>query len=138
MSTENNTASKSEPSSLVTLLGTEEISVTKRDGTVETVSVRLLPISAYPAMLAQLDDEIAMVEFYCSKPKGWAETLTLESFEQVILAGEKLNMDFFSRWAQRRIARQERLVPGITDKITSGALALPTSSPKPPSRVATR
>ena len=111
-----------------TLLGGADYPVTKLDGTVVTVLVRQLPLSDFPTLLARMEDEPSMAELYCGQKAGWAATLTLESLEKVIEAGERLNEDFFARWLARRLKRQERLMPGLTEKLM--ASAWPTSPPK--------
>lgn len=106
------------------------MTVTKLDGSTETVFVRVLPVRDFPRLLGSLEDEPAMAEVFCDQPSGWAGQLNLESLEAVVLKGEKLNEDFFSRWAQRRLARQERIMPGITDRLVQGQPASPSTSRK--------
>ena len=101
------------------------------------MKIRQLPVSLYPAFLAAQDDEPKMVELLCDRPAGWADTLTPEAFEAIVIAGETLNTDFFSRWVQRRLSRQERLLPGITETLArSAGLPSPIGSPKSPSSAA--
>ena len=120
-----------------TLLGGLEIEVTLTSGNTEQVFLRQLPIRQMPRMLAALEDENRLVELFCDKPDGWSDRLTVESFEQVILKGEALNADFFSRWVQRRLTRQEKVMPGITAQLARNAgLPLPTGSPNAPSAAA--
>ena len=120
-----------------TLLGGMEHEVTRRDGSTEKVKIRQLPVSLYPAFLAAQDDEPKMVELLCDRPAGWADTIAPEAFEAIVIAGETLNPDFFSRWVQRRLSRQERLIPGITERLAKSAgLPLPIGSPKSPSSAA--
>ncbi len=78
-------------------------------------------------------DENRLVELFCDKPEGWSDTLTVESFEKVVTEGEKLNADFFSRWVQRRLTRQEKVMPGITAQLARNAgLPSPIGSPSAP------
>lgn len=105
-------ASTPGPKPMETLLGHTDLTVTLLDGSTEQVQVRQLPIREYPAYLAAQLDEAAMVEMICAKPAGWADTLTHESIESIVTEGDRMNADFFGRWLQRRIARQERLLPG--------------------------
>ncbi len=87
----------------------------------ETVLILQLEIESFPKLLAAQDDEAKAIELYCGKPDGWAKTLTPSSHELVIAEGERINSDFFGRWVQRRLQRQERLIPGITGRAIAAA-----------------
>jgi hypothetical protein len=102
-----------------TLLGGMDAVVTLLDGSSVTVRIRQLPVKLFPRLLEAQDDESKLVELLCDQAEGWADTLTVESFEQIVTLGEGLNSDFFSRWVRRRLERQERLIPGITEKISA-------------------
>ncbi|HEV8523084.1 MAG TPA: hypothetical protein VGQ71_01185 [Terriglobales bacterium] len=117
---------------LTTLLGGETYTATRIDGTTEPVFIRQLPVKIYPVFLEAIDDEPRMVDILCDKPAGWSETMSPESFDFIATRGDALNQDFFYRWAQRRLARQEKLVPGITDRMLT-ASRLPNTSPNSPS-----
>jgi hypothetical protein len=120
-----------------TLFGGMEVEVVLTSGQTEQVFIRQLPIRQMPQMLASLEDENRLVELFCDKPEGWSDGLTVESFENVVTEGERLNADFFSRWVQRRLTRQEKVMPGITEKLAKSAgLPLPTGSPSAPSAAA--
>jgi hypothetical protein len=135
-------------SKFTTLMGGKEITVTRRDGSAESVWVRQLPIEDYPKLLLLLDDELGQVELYClvavgglrsageaqaggsrpaeqeqnwaAVPAGWAKTLRPESHELVINTAEGLNRDFFSRWMRRRMGRLELVRPGLADQVFAG------------------
>ena len=92
------------------------MTVQKLDGSSQDVFVRLVPVREFPRLLGAMEDEVELAEIFCAQPKGWADSLAPESLEAVVIRGDKLNDDFFSRWAKRRIARQERIMPGITEK----------------------
>lgn len=116
---------------MATLLGGLEITVNKLDGTTEKVKVRQLPVRLLQAYLLKMDDEAASIELFCDKPEGWADGLTLESCTAVITEGERLNGETFFAWLQRRVARQERLVPNSTGEVGKTVLSHSlTSSPK--------
>ena len=69
------------------LMGGAGVSVVREvDGvkTAETVFVRQLPIRLYPRLLESIDDESALVELYCDREKGWADSLSIESVEAVV------------------------------------------------------
>lgn len=117
-----------------TLFGGLELDATLISGQTERVFVRQIPIRQMPQMLAALEDENRLMELFCDKPEGWSDSLTVESFEKIVTEGERLNADFFSRWVQRRLTRQEKVMPGITEKIARNAgLPLPIGSPNAPS-----
>ncbi len=116
-----------------TLFGGLEVDVALTSGQTERIFIRQIPIRHMPRMLAALEDENRLVELFCDKPEGWSDGLTVESFEKVVTEGERINADFFSRWVQRRLTRQERVMPGITEKIARNAgLPLPTGSQDAP------
>lgn len=102
---------------ITTVLGGMEFPVKKRDGTEEIVKIAQLPIRKLQHYMLVIDDEAAQVELFCGQEKGWAETLTLESFDQIMVEGEKLNLDFMTRSAARANARREKIMPGAQDKI---------------------
>ena len=141
------------PNPLTTLLGGEELTLTQLDGATETVRVRQLAVRQLPQMLGALEDEARLVELYCDKPPGWADTLARASHEALIAAGERINGDIFARWVERRRKNQERLPrqnpeeqaavlsavlkarPELADLlVASAASALPASAPKPAPR----
>ena len=120
-----------------TLFGGIELEVSLVAGGTEKVFVRQIPVRLMPQMLANLEDENRLVELFCDKPDGWSDSITPESFEKVVLEGERLNSDFFSRWVHRRLTRQEKVMPGITERLARNAgLPLPTGSPSAPSAAA--
>jgi len=115
--------------SFQTLLGGQEINVTHLDDSIETVKVRQLTIKDMPRYMACFEDVEKAAELFCAKPSGWAETLTRESFMEVITAGEALNLDFLEWHAKRSQARREKVMPGLTEKIMNAAMSrLPSGS----------
>jgi len=106
-----------------TLLGGADFEVELLDGTKQTVRVRQLPISDYPKLMAAIDDESKQLELYCRQPEGWADSLKPEIIAPLIAKAEELNDAFFYPWVQRRLGRQERIMPGLVDR------ALGTRSP---------
>ena len=128
---------------MATLLGGVELDVETMTGAKLTVKVRQVPISLFPRYADCVDKEAQMIELLCSAEKDWADTLTIESCERILKAGEDLNADFFARWLQRRMERVEKMYPGKLDQMAQLvasrlATTLPTSpaaaaspSPKP-------
>lgn len=102
---------------LNTVLGGQQISITKRDGSQETVLVRELTVSELTKYAMTLDYEPKIAELFCDKPAGWADSLTRESFVAVIVKGEEMNLSFFSDWMSRRLERNRRMLPGMDEKL---------------------
>jgi hypothetical protein len=116
-----------------TLLGYSEVPVTFATGETATVKIRQLPVRLLSAYLLKIDDEAGAVELFTNQPEGWADTLTLESFEAILKEGERLNSESFFAWLRRRVERQERIAPGTTGDAGKVLLShLPTSSQKSP------
>jgi hypothetical protein len=104
--------------------GGVEIEVTYEDGTKEFVKVRQIKIiKEFDAYLRAQDDESAEVELVCSKPKGWAETLTAESFDAVAEKSQELNLPLFRNRYRRLQARSEAMNPGFMGKAIRDVLA---------------
>jgi hypothetical protein len=119
---------------LTTVCGGKDVEVKLGNGSSESVFVRQLPIKLMTQLLAALEDEPKMIELFCDRPAGWSDSLTPESFEALVSEGERINADFFGRWLQRRLKRQERLIPGITERLAQTVgLPSPIGSPKSPS-----
>jgi hypothetical protein len=109
------------------LFGGETVSVQKADGSTEEIFVRIVPIKEFPRIMVNLENESALAEIYCNKPAGWSDSLPNESIQTLINLGEKLNDDFFVSWATRRLARLNKAMPGLTERLVSNS---PTGSQK--------
>ena len=99
-----------------TLFGGEELSVSFKDGTADTVRVLQLDVDSWPKYSLIANKEKRAVELFCNKPEGWAETLAPESFDRVIEKGEEINLPFYERWCRRMDRRNEIFNPGIGEK----------------------
>jgi hypothetical protein len=111
---------------LTTIIGGADVSVTYRQTepgsqSTETVHVRQLSVRDMQTYLGVYDDEAKSVELFCSKPDGWADSLTPDSHERVMEKGQELNLPFFESWYQRRLKRTETLMPGFRKKMESAA-----------------
>lgn len=73
-------------------------------GRVETVFVRMCPLARFAdkSFLRALGNEGDLIDFYCSRPAGWNETLTVDSQEEILRLGRQLNFPTFGRWLQSR------------------------------------
>lgn len=101
------------------LLGGTEITIILLGGATEIVKVRQLPVALMGQYARAVDDESEMVELFIGRPKGWSQTITNESFEQIVEEGERLNETFFARWRERQKKRLERIAPGMVERLTS-------------------
>lgn len=99
------------------------IEVTKRDGTTETVEIRELTGRELNKWLEAVGDEGKLVELICGKPEGFADTLTLASYDEVISQGRELNEPYFYKWYQRMLERNERLSPGFSESLKRKAVS---------------
>lgn len=112
-----------------TLLGEVDVAVETLQGATEVVRVLQLPIRQMPALAACIDDEERMAALYVDKEPGWSASIKREGIEAIIAMGERLNSDFFERWLQRRMARQERVLgKGYMEKLVTSQLGPSTSA----------
>jgi hypothetical protein len=97
-------------------------------GKKEVVNVRLVPISRFGEFSFYLsrNNEGAMLELYCGKPPGWADTLTPESIEALANKGLDINGDFFSKWFVRTVKWRQATAPDAVRALAS-AFANPPS-----------
>lgn len=120
--------------SLVNIAGGVETTAAKVDGTSERVKVLSLHIKDFPRLMSAMGNECVQVDIFCGKDPGWAEKLTNDSIIKLYELGHQVNDSFFVSWGQRRIAEQEKFLPGIGAKLgfavsTSGSPSSP-SAPK--------
>lgn len=95
------------------VLGGEWVEVTFRDGTTERVWVRELTIRELMegTIFTLVANEPALVEYYCARQEGWADTLVGASHSQIMEVGEKLNHPILAGWATRRKATGDFIAP---------------------------
>jgi len=86
---------------LVVLNGGVDVKVSHTEGTSEDVKVRQLPIRQMDRWAELAGNEPALVELYCGKPEGWADTLVNEDYEMIVDLGDQLNRPIFDRWIAR-------------------------------------
>lgn len=96
--------------------------------TLEKVLIRQLEIWEFPALLDALGKEQEMIMLFCAKPKEWTKTLPRQAWVDIVTKGEEINNDFFQAWVQRQLKRQERLMPGVTDRVLKAASTSALSS----------
>jgi hypothetical protein len=127
---------KRQEQELITITGGVQMEVTYQsngNGEVkkENVKVRQIPISRIQDFIFAMGNEAALIEVYCDRPKGWADTLTMESASAIADKGQELNVPFFAAWFRRQLkwrATQEEQAPGSTTIAGSGASALAPST----------
>ena len=115
---------------LVILAGGVEIEVHHTEGETptETVKVRQLPLRRMADFGNLQANEGALIELFCNKPPNWADTLSLESAEEVVELGMRLNLDPFARWAERRLSADKQLRP-VLDKAKASNASLSLTPP---------
>jgi hypothetical protein len=112
------------------------------NGVVEKVKIRALPMRLLPAYLEIYNrDEPACIELFCDKPPGWSDNLTRECFEKILEEGERLNLDFLTRYATRTVTRRKQVSPPddaliakIIESLKPMFLASGAPSPSSPSK----
>lgn len=118
-----------EEAELITIAGGVEMEVAyQRNGQNEMVKVRQIPISKISAFVLAMGNESECIELYCDKPKGWADTLTIESASAIADKGQEINMPFFAAWFRRQMKwRESQQLPGSTTTDTLNAASPMTS-----------
>jgi hypothetical protein len=113
---------------LVTIAGGVDLEVSyQNNGSKEMVKVRQIPISKFTTYIMSLGNEADLIELYCDKSKGWADTLSLASANAVADKGLELNLPFFKAWFHRQAKLRESQEPMITG--TGNAPPPPIASP---------
>jgi hypothetical protein len=107
---------------LKTIAGGVELEVEYLDGRTERVKVRQIRPIERQRYLDCFNDDSASIELFCGKEKGWADTLTPESFDLVADKGQELNLPLFRNWYRRLKARSEAMNPGLLAKAEETAL----------------
>jgi hypothetical protein len=128
-------AAEEQTDEVVTVAGGVEMEVHfQNNGTSELVKVRQIPISKVQDFLMTMGNEAHSIEIYCEKPKGWADTLTLESATAIADLGQKLNRPFLRAW-WRRQARWREMQKAWIGKTNPEAAEsrLANSAPQSPS-----
>jgi hypothetical protein len=101
---------------LITIAGGVEMEVAyQNNGDKERVKVRQIPISKIQSFIFAMGNEADAIELYCDKPKGWADTLSMESASAIADKGQELNLPFFQAWFRRQTKwRESQQQPGNT------------------------
>jgi hypothetical protein len=114
---------------LVTIAGGVELEVTyQNNGEKETVKVRQIPVSKIQNFIMALANEAEAIELYCDKPKGWADTLSIESASAIADKGQELNLPFFGAWFRRQAKWRESQQQGAIAELEKKVEELITKS----------
>jgi hypothetical protein len=93
---------------MITVAGGVDLEVAfQNNGSKAMVKVRQVPISKIPAFLLAMGDEAKLIELYCDKPSGWADTLTIESANEIANTGQDINRPFLDAWWRRQAKWRE-------------------------------
>jgi len=113
------------------LAGTVNFRAVMLDGSEIDVAVRQLRLRELPKLADCIGDEAAMLKLCTSLSEAQIDSISLKSAEGLVTLCERLNMDFFQRWLERQLRRNEAVVPGVRAKIAAAVdSALPTTSPR--------
>lgn len=119
---------------VVDIVGELNSQAVLRDGSVIDTKVRQLRLRELPKLADCIGDEAAMLKMCTSLSEEQINELSLMSAEGLVSLCERLNMDFFQRWLERQLRRNEAVVPGVRQRIAATVeSALRTTSPNSPS-----
>jgi hypothetical protein len=104
--------------------GGSHVTVTKLDGTLETVFVRIVPLSQMVRYASTLDNICELVELVCEKPKGWADTIAVDDALRLDEEVRRLNDPIMGR-----VAKRQQTVAGHIVEISKGLDVLMKSLP---------
>lgn len=90
---------------LVVLAGGVEEPVLRRDGSRETVKIRMVGLGEMGRFGDASRDGSgeALAELACARPAGWAAGLTVPSLERIVIVTGHLNGERYFRWADRQV-----------------------------------
>lgn len=106
--------------------GGDNFTVTYNGGRQETVFVRSIPWSKMDDYLRLQDRETELAELLCGRPKGWGDTLDIDSLCDLIEKGAELNDPNFFKLVERR----KRRIASMGEQLKASEGTLPSGSPK--------
>jgi|SRR5215471_1778891 len=110
---EENDEQKKEQERVIIINGGVEMQVIHNDGTKELVKVRHIPATKLEQFMTKIADESTSVSIFCDKPLEWVDSLSQESFTEVVEKGIEINRKFLGKWCSRRAMWTEMLNVGI-------------------------
>ena len=93
------------------LSGGERYNAVMRDGTTETVTVRMMTIRELQGYISGIDDVSSFVEMACAKPTGWADTVFPDSLFALDEAARALNDPILDRLILRQVSAVQKMKP---------------------------
>jgi len=115
---------------MTALLGGERFAAALKDGTIEQVTIRELPIRDLQRALMSMGDDAKLVELYCDKPNGWSDQLTLQSALEILTAGHRINQPFFAEYIRVKNDLLQRVAPELAKKLQDTGRASLDGSPE--------
>lgn len=94
-----------------TALGGATVEIQFTNGQSDVIHVRQLKLREMPQFARALEDPGAIIMLTCGRNAEWVDALTPESFERLALEADRVNRDFFMRWASLQKARLAALGP---------------------------
>ena len=92
----------------------------------ETVVVRSVPWSKMDDYLRLQDREAELAELLCERPRGWGDTLEIDSLCDLIEKGAEINDPNFFKLVERR----KRRIASMGEQLKASEGVLPSGSPK--------
>lgn len=114
---------------MAALRGGETAAAVFLDGRTEQVFLHCLPVRKFQQFVAAIDDECALIELVADKPKGWADALTLECHEALVVRAFDLNFSGAARW----FARSVKVIAEMSGGVNLSVKISPNSAPASPS-----
>lgn len=108
--------------------GGQSIKVHFANGTAEEVKVKLVPIGKVAKYLDLIGDPGPFVDFMCSKPKDWSDTLHPDSFLEIDALARRLNDPICVRFLIRQEATM-KVVGQQSKGLIASMNSLRTASP---------
>jgi hypothetical protein len=100
------------------LFGGTTVEVTLEGGQKEQVTVRELTVREWQQAMGYLerDEDNGLMELVCSKPEGWALTLSPSSFMAIVAQVKENNLSFFE-FATDKIQRRVDRVASMPSEV---------------------
>jgi len=119
------------PTPIETLTSGADLTVKYQDGTTETVRCRIRKVSEIQEGFNYVADEARMADWLFDKPKGWAETLSIGSYNEAVETALRVNADFFvalTRRGERGAVLLKTLNPTEYERLFGGGVQSGQSS----------
>ncbi len=111
----------SKENEITTIYDGQDIEVTLQNGTRETVKVRKVPLRQLQLLGSAWGREGDEIRIYTQKTDAWVDTLSEESFEEIINIGRNLNEGPFAKWVKRNSRALSVLGEDVNQKMMTAA-----------------